>query len=480
MKKYNIYLLVLLASIGAGCNKFLDHAPDDRTKLTPGIVSELLVTAYPRANTVLLNESMSDIPSFNSFNGIDFPVNQNGYFWEDVESTNTDSPTNYWNACYTAIAVANQALELIGQAEDPTQYNAQKGEALMARAYAHFMLVSLFSRSYDAATADTDPGIPYVTEPEKVVFKNYERKTVAYVYQQIEKDLLEALPIVKDNYTVPAYHFTRKAAYAFACRFYLFKKDAVKTIEYANFAFPTGNFAESVRPWKSYVDFNVEQQESAFTNANNPGNLLIAETASLLGRNYKRPVYSLSQNRLNIIKAPVGVTLTAYKTYSNTSTFYYYLKFVEHFVRNSINASSGTAYTMVPLLTTEEVWFNRMEGYIMQGKYTEALTDMNSFISTRVTAYVPATHNLTEVRIKTFYEERTTDAKQAYIYALLDLKKAEFMHEGMRWMDILRHKLPVEHEDATGKVFTLTADDNRKVLQLPSEVTLAGLEQNPR
>jgi hypothetical protein len=482
MKKYTIYLFVLFASVaGTGCSKYLDQAPDDRTKLnTPTKVSELLVTAYPRGNTVLLAESMSDIPSFASASGLDFPVNQNGYFWKDVEAVDQDSPTYYWNSCYQAISVANLALDAIAKAGNPQDYSAQKGEALIARAYAHFMLVTFFSKCYDPATAENDPGIPYVTSPESIVFKSYERKTVAYTYQQIEKDILEGLPLIQDSYTVPAYHFTHKAAYAFACRYYLFKKDMAKVIEYAGMAFPTNNFATNVRPWKSYANFNVQELESAFTNANNPGNLLIGETTSRLARNYKRPIYSISQNRLRTIVAPVGITFDSYQIYSNSSTYYYLIKFVEHFVRTSINATTGTAYVMVPLLTTEEVLLNRAEAYIMQGKYTEALADINTMISTRVNAYSPSTHNLTEARIKTNYANVTSDTKQAYLNALLDIKKAEFVHEGMRWMDILRHRLPVLHRDASGNEFNLTADDNRKVWQLPSEVTLSGVQQNPR
>lgn len=153
-------------------------------------------------------------------------------------------------------------------------------------------------------------------------------------------------------------------------------------------------------------------------NAGNPGNLLIGETVSRLARNYKRPIYSISQNRLRIILAPVGVTFTALPIYSNSSTYYYLIKFAEHFVRTSINASSGTGYTMVPLLTTEEVLLNRAEAYIVQGKYTEALADMNTMISTRVTAYSPSANDLTEAKIKSYYANVTTDTKQAYINAM--------------------------------------------------------------
>ena len=120
-------------------------------------------------------------------------------------------------------------METISKAANPNDYSAQKGEALVARAYAHFMLVNFFSKFYDPATASTDPGIPYVTEPEKVFIKQYDRKTVQYVYDMIEKDLLEGLPLYRiRNYNVPRYHFNRAAANAFATRFYLYKKDIPK------------------------------------------------------------------------------------------------------------------------------------------------------------------------------------------------------------------------------------------------------------
>ncbi len=67
------------------------------------------------------------------------------------------------------------------------------------------------------------------------------RKTVAYVYEMIEKDLLEGLPLIKDvSYTVPKYHFNIAAANAFASRFYLVKRDYAKTLSYANAVFPVG------------------------------------------------------------------------------------------------------------------------------------------------------------------------------------------------------------------------------------------------
>ncbi|MDF3077288.1 MAG: RagB/SusD family nutrient uptake outer membrane protein [Sphingobacteriaceae bacterium] len=481
MKKSFLYLILPALVLSSGCKKYLEHLPDQRTQLnTPEKVSELLVTAYPAGHYFTFAEAMSDNPVDVSPTGVLDNRNAAPYFWQDVLDINQDSPTYYWNECYSAIAAANQALDACNKASNPAQYSAQKGEALVARAYAHFMLVTLFSKAYDPATASTDLGIPYVLEPENVVIKKYERKTVAYVYEQIEKDLKEGLPLIVDNYDVPAYHFTRKAANAFATRFYLFKKDPAKVIEHANAAFPANNFAANVRPWLSYQSFTADELRANFTNASNPGNLLLAETVSLWARNYYRYRYDLTQAKLNTIVAPLGQTLTAYARYSTSSTFYFVMKFVEHFVRININATTGTAYAMVPLFTTEEVLLNRAEAYIMQDKYTEALADMNTLISTRVVGYNPGTHNFTDNRIRNYYAAVTTDQKQAYLNALLDLKRAEFVHEGMRWLDILRHKLPVTHRTSDNQVFELTANDPRKVVQLPEAAIQAGLEPNPR
>ena len=62
----------------------------------------------------------------------------------------------------------------------------------------------------------------------------YERNTVAEVYEKIEKDLKEGLPLISDEiYTVPKYHFNMKAAYAFAARFYLYYQKWQEAIDCA-------------------------------------------------------------------------------------------------------------------------------------------------------------------------------------------------------------------------------------------------------
>ena len=143
-------------------------------------------------------------------------INAQSYRYQVVEESPEaeDGPDYYWNACYKAIAAANQALQLIGNSPDPAvTYVRIEEKRFLARAYAHFMLVTLFAKVYDPATAASDPGVPYVTEPETEVFKQYQRNTVAFVYEMIEKDLLEGYPLINDQIygNAPKFHFNRKS-----------------------------------------------------------------------------------------------------------------------------------------------------------------------------------------------------------------------------------------------------------------------------
>jgi hypothetical protein len=54
------------------------------------------------------------------------------------------------------------------------------------------------------------------------------------------------------------------------------------------------------------------------------------------------------------------------------------------------------------------------------------------------------------------------------------------MHEGMRWFDLLRFKVPVTHNNINGSSQNLSANDLRRVLQIPQESSLSDLPLNPR
>ncbi|MBT1695642.1 RagB/SusD family nutrient uptake outer membrane protein [Fulvivirgaceae bacterium PWU4] len=492
MKKnlYAYITFVLLTT--AGCSDYLEHLPDQRAELnTPAKVAELTASAYPRANYITFLEAMSDNAEDKALSGSDI-INRSPWFFEDVPDRNEDTPDFYWFSAYTAIASANHVLEVIGNAPDQKPYNASKGEALVARAYAHFMLVTLFSRVYDPVTASQDPGIPYVTETEKEVVKKYERKTVAYVYEQIEKDLTEGLPLIDNNsYKEGAgkYHFTTAAAHAFATRFYLFKQDYRKVVDHANQTFPDGDILSNLRPLNSAAYRAQEPlvKLAEYTKADASANLLLVEAPSLWGRRLRNYRYGFSSHLLEKMVWDNNVTggLWAYMFYGDDASVFT-PKFREHFVKQDPNADIGTPYNIIPLFTAEEVLFNRAEANAMLGNYDEALKDLNDFASTRIIIndsnapyYDPAKHTITRPRLLTFY--KTQDVEAALVTAILDFKRVEFIFEGLRWFDILRHHIPVVHTpDNRKNIITLGPNDPRRVLQIPQEAQMSGIELNPR
>jgi hypothetical protein len=419
-------------------------------------------------------------------------VNREPWFFNDVPNRAEDTPDFYWLAAYNAIASANHALEVIYAAGDQTPYRASKGEALVARAYAHFMLVTLFARAYDPATASTDPGIPYVTDTEKVVTRKYERSTVANVYAQIARDLEEGIPMIDNSsYKEGAerYHFTTTAAHAFATRFYLFKRDYEKVLQHANLAFPGGELKSSLRPINSAAYRGLEPlaKLAEYTKAETAANLLLVEAPSLWARSLRNYRYGFSYHLLATLVWDDNVTggLWGYSFYGTELTLFT-PKFREHFVKTDPNADFGTPYNMVPLLSAEEVLFNRAEACVRLQRYDEALKDLNDFASMRIIVndtdmpyYDPARHLITRPRALSFYG--TQDVEAALISTILDFKRVEFIWEGQRWFDLVRYRMPVVHTPYNREnIMTLGPNDPRRIIQIPQEAQMSGIELNPR
>ena len=488
MKNQISYIILLGALTFSSCKKYLDKEPDSRTNIkTSEQVAQLLTSAYPHASYILFTESMSDNAEDKQGggSGYDFVdrINAQSYRYNVVEESPdaNDGPDYYWTACYKAIAAANQALRIISESEDTSSLSAHKGEALLARAYAHFMLVTLFAKVYDPVSAGTDPGIPYVTVPETETFNQYERKTVAFVYEMIEKDLNEGYPLINDQIygNAPRFHFNKRASAAFAARFYLFKQEYDKVITYATTALG-GVEEESLRQWNTVLtNLQYLELQAEYTKSTTRGNLLLQEALSIWGRSYPSIRYGIGDKIANeiFIRPNVSGGFYAYDLYGANPQVYNIPKFYEHFVREDINANTGDPYNTIPLLTGEEAILNRAEAYLRLNNANAAVQDLNAFISQNIDDYNPFTNRINPSRCANYYN---TSSSVGMLMAILDFKRAFFMHEGLRWLDIVRLRIPVTHTTADGEVIELSPNDNRRVLQLPALTKQAGLEPNPR
>ena len=165
--KMRYYLLAFATLAGmVSCDKYLDQMPDNRTEVdTEEKVAALLVSAYSRHNYTMITNFIAD----DMDNNAEVVTGSPGEFfhelwnWKDITYTNNSAPQNVWEDLFGVIACANQALEAIEELGGPQasqSLGASYGEALMCRAYAHFVLVNLFCLNYNSQTSDTDLGIP--------------------------------------------------------------------------------------------------------------------------------------------------------------------------------------------------------------------------------------------------------------------------------------------------------------------------------
>ena len=158
MKKSLLYTVIGSAMIFTSCSDFLDTMPDNRAEIdTENKITSLLVSAYPGNTEVVMAEMASDNAMDNSARfTVESEEHEDAYLWNDITGTNNDSPKSFWNACYSAISAANHALAAIEEMGNPANLQAQRGEALICRAYGHFALANIFCLPYNPETADKD------------------------------------------------------------------------------------------------------------------------------------------------------------------------------------------------------------------------------------------------------------------------------------------------------------------------------------
>ncbi|NJX16489.1 RagB/SusD family nutrient uptake outer membrane protein [Tamlana crocina] len=499
--KFNIIRVLAVALLAFSCSNVLDETPDNRIENIDSTdkIAELLVGAYPEAAYVSFLEPMSDNagdkgPSADT--GIDFvtTLNQRMYFWEDINDVDEDTPTNYWNSAYKAIAQVNQALASIEALGGGAEYDYLKGEALLCRAYAHFMLVSIFSKSYNPSTADTDMGIPYIVEPETVLLGDYERGSVASVYQNIKADIENGLPLIEnEGYNVEAFHFNTKAANAFASRFYLHTGEWEKVITHSNLALNNGG-ALVLRDWENeYSPRTYSEQTFRYTSSTQePANLLLVSAESLYNRYHFSARYQLNSTLAGQLFFGGNILGKAWSfdVYGSGDLFYNVPKYQEYFKVTNQAAGTGNAFVTFVLLSTDEVLLNRAEAYAMLGQFESATADINLSLSVKTAGYNPEEDELTAADIAQIYQGFPAsvytpfypipETSLPFVAAILDIKRTVFYNDGLRWFDVKRHQMEVRHSDILGNVYTLTKDDNRRQLQIPEAAQSFGITPNPR
>ena len=348
----------------------------------------------------------------------------------------------------------------------------------------------------------------------------YLRGTVAEVYKAIDEDIQAALPLVNDNYRVPKYHFNRKAAYAFAARFYLYYQKWDKVVECANQVLGS-NPAAVLRDWQVMGNLarGFEAYNQHYISADLSCNLMLTTKQSEVGvlfgpyiyfKRYSHGRYLGNMEDLNAqnVWGSASYYVKPFTGAGNNYDICQVWKLPYMFEYTDPVLQTGRAHTVNVDFSTDETLLCRAEAYTILKQYDKACADLNTWMHN----IVQTSTTLTPQLIKNFYNSVdysyddatkmastvkkhlnptfTIDAEgsqqETMLQCVLGFRRIETIHQGLRWDDVNRYRIVIPRRTigANGTPLKVTdwlkTDDPRRAVQIPYSIRQAGLEANPR
>ncbi|MCV9930293.1 RagB/SusD family nutrient uptake outer membrane protein [Flavobacterium sp. LS1R49] len=434
MKNISKYLILFIAAIVAtGCDDYLDVKPIG--KVIPETLAEFRAvltkgySVYPdhkslstlRTDELLFDEESNDILFY-----------KDNYIWNDTNPDPIATSFQYqelYNVIFYANVIINEASNKLEASADKDQLI---GEAYGLRALAYFDLVNLFGKPYDAATADSDRGVPLALKID--LEQAYIPESIAVVYNQILSDKEEAKKLLnKDTQTTGInYRFSKAALYTMESRIYLYQKQWGKAAEAANNALAYKN---------ALVDLNA---------------------TPILPNNYdtKESIMALEDSFDNRLKGSSYASQSLINAYDQTNDLRFGLYFLKMGSRYAFD--KGGELNQKCTFRASELYLTKAETAAQLEDLATARATMLSFTKTRYN-----TTGYTQLSTKIAAMDKTN---------LLDFiyqeREREFAVEGHRWFDLRRTSQKEILHTIAGKDYILIKNDPRYTLPFPLNARL--------
>lgn len=480
MKKIYIFIFTIGVSFLSSCDQdFLEKYPyasiateeaitnlKDAQVALNGVYSGFKPSAYYGRNFTNIPDLMTD----EVLSTIGY-TNLLGTYYK-WEMTSGDSYIDdVWAQIYSVIARANNIINRIDDLEgDADTKNQIKGEALLARAIAHFDLVRSFAVTYNPSSASKDLGVPIMLKFET---GKPGRNTVEEVYQQVIADATTAKGLmitqnVDDVYLTPA------AADALLARVYLYMKNDQKAIEYANNVID--NYSYSLADMNNYGNLWLHDKgdeiiwKIAYTSNDN----------LLYGPGYH--YYDKSQNPVNADYIPGNHLLSLYDQANDIRYTTFFATVVLDPTSNpvwqeTVNVKYPTnpelvraGNNMIKVFRLSEIYLIRAEAHAnTNGGDHAAMNDLNELRRNRISGYVD--ENLTGNALKE---------------AIARERLKELCFEGHRFFDLKRWgigftRTPKPNTNPIYNELTIQASNTRWLWPIPLDEIKANknIKQNP-
>jgi len=459
MKNIKIAILSALILTGAGCSDRLELLPEQSLAGTQAFSSAANTESTLRgvySQTQLLEvfgsgpQIIFDYQADNTDFVGSFPTLQ------DINSYVTTSPNAtleaYWQVNYRVINAANSVIENVPGVKDPalTPEISKRfiAEAKFLRAITHLNLLNMFAQPFQIQNG-ASPGIPLLLKSFTGEIEYPSRATVAACYDQMIKDMNEAL-IDLPAVSTPASRgrATKGAAAGYLSRLHLYKGEFQKAADFANqvisattaYSLATNYSFYGAAPTAEHV-FVIINSATDNGRTGSGGWASYHRPASNGGRGDCAMAPSLETSFGREATDKRFVDLSTFVTAADGQRKRMTLKFPD--------AANNT--DLAPLMRTSEMYLTRAEALAeLNGINDESLTLVNGI---RVRAGLP------------IWTSTTFATKTAFISAILEERRKELCFEGHRRMDLLRKGLPLR---TSGPTAALAAYGSPKtVLPLP-------------
>ncbi|SES24379.1 RagB/SusD family nutrient uptake outer membrane protein [Pedobacter rhizosphaerae] len=226
MKRLNILLLSFAILSLTACEKYTDIIPKGSFVVETANDFYELVSFPNRGYPINNFQYLSDDQWMKESNVIGITPNINTInflFNETADRVSLMSSSSFYNQAYAYINRWNTIISLVDNSKGDDNVKAlAKAEAKVLRAYDHFLVVNIYAKAYDPATAATDGGICLMDKFD--LEAQPQKSTVKEAYDFILKDIDEAIPYLQEK-PLDIYHPSLAFAYAFKAKIHLFKRE---------------------------------------------------------------------------------------------------------------------------------------------------------------------------------------------------------------------------------------------------------------
>jgi len=436
--------LILVSVILHGCKKFLDIKPD-KSLTTINNLEDLqsLLDNTSLTMTTNLQDIISDdyyLPT-ETFNTLKSDA-RDAYIWDPASNGILN-----WKYNYQTIRVCNVVLSELKNlnSNNLDNFNSIKGQALMKRAFSFFLLSQIFAPPLTDSTKEL-LSIPLRLLPD--IEKNYPRSTVAETYEQIIKDLKEAIQLL------PSYGETmnrpdKANTSALLARVFLSIRDYQNALIYSNQYLETNeklidynnldpNASSPIPPYNEEICYNIITDGALWTlrGANIDSNLI----ESYDSMDLRKKIFF--ENKINGVYTFRG-------NYGSNGNF---------------SAFAG--------ITVSEMILIKAECLARKGDSTLALDELNKLLIKRF--------------VLGSFKPITLPTSGGLIQKVLQERRKELIFRSVRWSDIRRLNLEGKNIILTrlvdGSIYQLAPNDLRYTWIIPNEIMALNpsWEQNKR